>query len=56
MVLSTNEICFLCILRLSLFIELEMRAPLLGTPEDMLSKARKWASASIGDHGGVLLS
>jgi len=25
-----------------------MWAPLLGTPEDMLSKASKWASASIG--------
>ena len=24
------------------------RAPLLGTPKDMLSKARKWVSASIG--------
>jgi len=24
------------------------RAPLLGTPKDMLSKAQKWVSASIG--------
>ena len=48
MVLSTNEICFLCILRLSLFIKHEMRVALLGTPEDTLSKAWKWASATIG--------
>ena len=47
-VLSTNEICFLCILKLSLFIRNEMRAHLLGTPGDMLSKAQKWASASTG--------
>jgi hypothetical protein len=31
-VLSTNEICFLCILRLSLFNKNEMRAHLLETP------------------------